>query len=398
MLDPLSEGHLAYWDTDGAAVVASPTGGEVELRDGRHIRALSWAEVDAVLARFDSLTPLDDGTPFWKVRRGERRRPWWGVFLAPKRWVFFTRTRERVAVTDASEHGLAGTLLAPPGRDDWSGEVADQLAANLADPDIEQPRFSWDAERPGFVAQRRRHITRPGDLDALPDSLGLAPFASYLEASSPIPGEPGPLAPDWGVDIDPFQLPWSHRDGRPAHVSADPADPTMTPVETLATKAAKWGGHELLDPSEPIVEPEPVHVHPALIRYVGRTGGKYRGDPSQLVYQDVDIARLLTEATDALGASTVAAMTRISKPSLRRLSHGHHPRASTLARAVEALQTALPDASDPLAALAERARAGRRCLACGRHLTGRQQSWCSNACRMSATRTTVRPAAVQERG
>jgi hypothetical protein len=383
-----SDGHLVYWDTDGAVVAASPDGGEATLRDGRHIRELSWAELDTVLATFDSLAPLDDGTPFWKVRRGERRRPWWGVFVASKRWVFFTINADRsIHIADASEHGLAGTLMGPPGMDNWSGDVAEQLVTSFTAPEGELARqFSWEADHAEFAALRRRSVTRPEDLANLPASFGLAPFATYLEANSPIPGQPGPVAPDWGPDTDWRELPWSERSGHPVPVSTDPEDPTAMTLETLTTKAATWAGHELLNPEAAIVTPEPVHIHPALVRYVGRSGGKYRGDPSQLIYQDVDIARLLDEATDALGVSTVAALTGISERSLRGLSHGRHPRSSTLARAVETLQAAFPDAADPLTALAERVRAGRRCRSCGRGLVGHQRLWCSNTCRMSVTR------------
>jgi hypothetical protein len=375
------DGHLAYWDTDGGSLVASRVGGEVELRNGRRIRALSWDEVDAILARFNSLVPLDDGLPFWKVRRGELHRPWWGVFVGAKRWVFFTRTPTGIHVEDASEHGLAGTYLAPRGHEDWFEEVADQVASALATGDARSP--SWDA---GAPALRRRSATRPEDLESLPAGFELPPFASYLEATSPIPGQTGPVAPDWGPDTDPIDLPWHDRDGRPVHVGTDLQDPTVTLVETLTTKAATWGGHELLTPAEAIVEPDPVHVHPALIRHVGRSGGKYRGDPDQLIYQDVEVARLLAEAAEVLGGRTVARLTGLPETRVATVRRGSRVRASTLERAIEGLSASFPDTDDPLAALAERTAEGRRCQTCRGRLTGRQRSWCSEACRKVAGR------------
>jgi hypothetical protein len=57
-------------DTDGAAIFASPDGGEkLKLPDGRVVRALAHAEIDSILARFDALDPFGDGRPFWSVVR-----------------------------------------------------------------------------------------------------------------------------------------------------------------------------------------------------------------------------------------------------------------------------------------------------------------------------------------
>jgi hypothetical protein len=174
-------------------------------------------------------------------------------------------------------------------------------------------------------------------------------------------------------------------------VGTDPQDPTVTVVETLTTKAATWGGHELLAPTEAIVEPDPVHVHPALIRHVGRSGGKYRGDPDQLVYQDIDVAKLLAEAAEALGGAAVAGLTGLSETHVAALRHGSRVRASTLERAIEGLGAAFRDTDDPLAALAERVAEGRRCQVCGVRLVGRQRSFCSDRCRKADSRTKATP-------
>jgi hypothetical protein len=63
-------GVIIARDTDGAAIFASPKGGEkLQLPDGRMVRALAHREVDAILARFDTLDPFSDGRPFWSVAR-----------------------------------------------------------------------------------------------------------------------------------------------------------------------------------------------------------------------------------------------------------------------------------------------------------------------------------------
>jgi hypothetical protein len=57
-------------DTDGAAIFSSPEGTEkLMLPDGSVVRALAYAELDAILARFDVLDPFADGQPFWSVNR-----------------------------------------------------------------------------------------------------------------------------------------------------------------------------------------------------------------------------------------------------------------------------------------------------------------------------------------
>jgi hypothetical protein len=62
-------GSIIARDTDGFAVLASPDGGKVELADGRVLKVLAWAEVDAMLHPFDALDPFGDGGSFWSVER-----------------------------------------------------------------------------------------------------------------------------------------------------------------------------------------------------------------------------------------------------------------------------------------------------------------------------------------
>ena len=51
-------GAIVTRDTDGLAIVALPDGGSITLSDGTTVRALSWAQIDALLAPFDALNPF----------------------------------------------------------------------------------------------------------------------------------------------------------------------------------------------------------------------------------------------------------------------------------------------------------------------------------------------------
>src|SRR5262249_4793869 len=125
-------------------------------------------------------------------------------------------------VDDASELSLAATVAAPPGAgDEWSGEVAHWHASRLAN-GAQACRFSWEQTHPGFPALRRRCAARPEDLEALA-ALGLAPFASYVQATPALRIGLSPIAPDWGDEhlARWWELPW-FVDREPVTVSTDP--------------------------------------------------------------------------------------------------------------------------------------------------------------------------------
>ena len=80
-------GVIVTRDTDGCAILSLPEGGKVTLPGGQIVHALSWSEVDELVASFDSLDPFGDGRPFWTVDRGSRDRPLHLLSLGPKRYV-----------------------------------------------------------------------------------------------------------------------------------------------------------------------------------------------------------------------------------------------------------------------------------------------------------------------
>jgi hypothetical protein len=135
-------GTYAFADTDSMAIVASQTGrlaacpgGPHRLDDGTPaIRALSWSEVDAIVARFESLNPYDQVAVPGSILRIEdvnftpdrERRELWAYAISAKRYALFTMEGESPQIVTYSEHGL-GQLLNPldPEREDrdWIGQT-----------------------------------------------------------------------------------------------------------------------------------------------------------------------------------------------------------------------------------------------------------------------------------
>jgi hypothetical protein len=109
-------------------------------------------------------------------------------------------------------------------------------------------------------------------------------------------------------------------------------------------------------------------------------------------FRDDDGARLLREASDAMGIAPVAQLTGVSVRTVERLRAGFAVRPSTIERAAAGLAESFPHARNPLVALVEHANAARRCRACGQKLTGRQRAWCSNPCRTAHYRKPPRSA------
>jgi hypothetical protein len=153
-------GTYAFCDTDSMAVVATETGGLVACPGGSEtisdgvpaIRALSWAEVDAIVGRLDALNPYDRAAvpeailkvedENFDTETGERRQLWC-LAISAKRYALYDLDADGTPVVrKASEHGL-GHLLNPtdPDAEDrswieaiWDGIVRDALELPSASP------------------------------------------------------------------------------------------------------------------------------------------------------------------------------------------------------------------------------------------------------------------------
>lgn len=143
-------GTYAMEDTDSMAIVATKRGGLVACPGGPYrtsagqeaIRALSWAQVDAILKRFQSLKPYDPRAIPGSILEIEddnfdpktgKQRQLWCLAISAKRYALFLRDRAgeptllREGVNNDSdkwsEHGL-GHLLNPTdpvAQDRWIG-------------------------------------------------------------------------------------------------------------------------------------------------------------------------------------------------------------------------------------------------------------------------------------
>ncbi len=151
-------GAYAFCDTDSMAVVATADGGLVPCPDGTELRpegglalrALSWGEVDAIVARFATLNPYHRGAVPGSVLKVEaenftsgERRQLYAYAISAKRYALFTIDEEgRITVVKASEHGL-GHLLNPTSPDDpsrdWITKVWELIIGRASGLPCEEP-------------------------------------------------------------------------------------------------------------------------------------------------------------------------------------------------------------------------------------------------------------------
>jgi hypothetical protein len=140
-------GHIAAMDTDSAMIVSTKHGGLIPCVGGpatlaeyqmasrnAAIRALSYAEVDRIRARFEALNPWS-GVPFLKLEKenfgsdGERRQLY-AYCISAKLYCLFNLDGDRLLVRKPSGHGL-GFLQAPYTIDDWKKKTGREWAEKL---------------------------------------------------------------------------------------------------------------------------------------------------------------------------------------------------------------------------------------------------------------------------
>ena len=109
-------------DTDSLIIVASRTGGTVQMPDGcPPIEALSWSDVHTIASQFDSLSPYNrDNVPHLLRLTDENydangdQQQLFGYSIAAKRYALYTTRcgesfcshRNCVAIVDPKAHGL----------------------------------------------------------------------------------------------------------------------------------------------------------------------------------------------------------------------------------------------------------------------------------------------------
>jgi hypothetical protein len=105
-------GSYLFCDTDSAAIVSSENGGPVAMPDGADpIKALSWAKVQSIVHRFESLNPYDTPGSILKIHklnwdRNKERRQLFGYGIAAKRYSLYTKTKDDIEIVEPKAHGL----------------------------------------------------------------------------------------------------------------------------------------------------------------------------------------------------------------------------------------------------------------------------------------------------
>lgn len=145
-------GTYAFCDTDSMAIVATRNGGE---RIAKGVKALSWSQVDDIVARFETLNPYDRTLVPGSVLEIEaenfdadgQQQELWCWAISAKRYCLFTRERTgEVVMQKVSEHGL-GHLLAPDGNRQWFEQAWRFLLSH--DLDLSEPEPPW-LDRPAL--------------------------------------------------------------------------------------------------------------------------------------------------------------------------------------------------------------------------------------------------------
>jgi hypothetical protein len=137
-------GSFVFCDTDSMGIVATKTGGPVKCRSSE-IKALSWLEVDSIVAQFEALNPYDKRAVPGSILKIEKvnyrdnstvREQLYAHAISAKRYVLFNVDPNRKAeIRKPLEHGL-GHLINPidPNEEstDWISEVWDLILRNDA--------------------------------------------------------------------------------------------------------------------------------------------------------------------------------------------------------------------------------------------------------------------------
>jgi hypothetical protein len=184
-------------DTDALTIVASKTGGAVQMPDGAPpIKALSWKEVERITSRFDSLSPYNrDIVPHLLRFTDENydkhgdQRQLFGLSIAAKRYALYTTKcrlpycthRNCMTIVDPKAHGLI--FFAPSeerenGLPKWWWELWRFLLA------LEFKQIAAPTSNVLMVAGRAVNVETGTDFDGQPSWIGL-PAMMKMRISTP---------------------------------------------------------------------------------------------------------------------------------------------------------------------------------------------------------------------
>ena len=125
-------GTYLFCDTDSAAIVSAQTRQQIAMPDGAEpITALSRAEVERIVARFESLNPynrkLVPGS-ILKIHKlnldaTKKSRQLFGYSIAAKRYALYTKTEHDIEIVEPKAHGLGYFYPPKDSPSDWKHEI-----------------------------------------------------------------------------------------------------------------------------------------------------------------------------------------------------------------------------------------------------------------------------------
>jgi hypothetical protein len=231
-------GSYAFCDTDSMAVVATQAGGLIPCPGSSHrddqgrecVRALSWAELDRVVARFATLNPYDHELVTGSILELEdenyaangSRRELTCYTISAKRYALYTLDEDgQPVLVKPSEHALGGFYLDPTDpaeKRDWVSEAwqlmlrEDALGLKPEQPDwLELPALTR------FTASHPRLLHPFAQLnEGKPYQEQIKPANFLLVAHVPAGGHPPGAVPERFALAAPFdgdprswaRLPW----------------------------------------------------------------------------------------------------------------------------------------------------------------------------------------------
>lgn len=126
-----AKGNYLFCDTDSAAIVAMKNGQQIAMPEGSEpITALSWAEVQCIADRFESLNPYDRklvSGSILKLHRLNRdrdgQRQLYGYSIAAKRYALYTKTENDIQIVEPKAHGLGYFYPPKDSPEGWDHET-----------------------------------------------------------------------------------------------------------------------------------------------------------------------------------------------------------------------------------------------------------------------------------
>ena len=125
-------GTFLFCDTDSAAIVSSKHGQQITMPDGAEpITALSRAEVQEIVDRFETLNPYDRKLvpgSILKIHklnwdRDKQRRQLFGYSIAAKRYALYTKTEDDIDIVEPKAHGLGYFYPPADSPESWHHET-----------------------------------------------------------------------------------------------------------------------------------------------------------------------------------------------------------------------------------------------------------------------------------